>query len=121
LNGWKTDDRKYLEDISVAAQLIKSNLFRPPYGKIKNSQAKNIIDVLQTSNKKIIMWDVLSADFDSTISPEQCLRNVLENVSAGSIIVFHDSEKAFNNLKYALPKTLMSLKEEGFNFKKIEL
>jgi peptidoglycan/xylan/chitin deacetylase (PgdA/CDA1 family) len=121
LNGWKTDDKKYIDDVSAAAQLIKSNLFRPPYGKIKNSQAKNIKDALQTSNKKIIMWDVLSADFDSTISPEQCLRNVLENVSAGSIIVFHDSEKAFTNLKYVLPKTLTVLKEEGFDFKKIEL
>jgi hypothetical protein len=66
------------------------------------------------------MWDVLSADFDSSFSPEQCLNNVLENVSPGSIIVFHDSEKAFNNLKYALPKTLESLKEAGFNFRRIE-
>jgi peptidoglycan-N-acetylglucosamine deacetylase len=121
LNGWKTDDKKYLEDISKAAQLIKSNLFRPPYGKIKNNQAKTINDAMQIGNEKIIMWDVLSADFDSTISPEECLCNVLENVSAGSIIVFHDSEKAFNNLKYVLPKTLKSLKEEGFDFKKIEL
>jgi hypothetical protein len=67
------------------------------------------------------MWDVLSADFDSSLSHEQCLANVLENVSAGSIIVFHDSEKAFNNLKHVLPRMLKCLKEEGFHFKKIEL
>jgi peptidoglycan/xylan/chitin deacetylase (PgdA/CDA1 family) len=121
LNGWKTDDEKYVDDISAAAQLIKSNLFRPPYGRIKNNQAKKISDVLKVSNAKIIMWDVLSADFDSSFSPEQCLNNVLRNVSSGSIIVFHDSEKALTNLKYALPNTLKSLKEEGFVFKKIEL
>lgn len=121
LNGWKTDDEKYIGDVTQAAQIIKSNLFRPPYGRIKNSQAKRIATALQTSNEKIIMWDVLSADFDSAFSPEQCLQHVLDNANSGSIIVFHDSEKAFNNLKYALPKTLESLKEEGFNFKKIEL
>lgn len=121
LNGWKTNDRKYLDDISKAAQLIKSNLFRPPYGRIKSNQAKKIASALQTDKEQIIMWDVLSADFDSSFSPEQCLRHVLENVSAGSIVVFHDSEKAFNNLKYVLPATLRYLKEEGFDFKKIEL
>jgi peptidoglycan/xylan/chitin deacetylase (PgdA/CDA1 family) len=121
LNGWKTNDEKYIGDIVQAAQVIKSNLFRPPYGRIKNSQAKNITSALQAHNGRIIMWDVLSADFDPSFSPEQCLQHVLDNTSNGSIIVFHDSEKAFNNLKYALPKTLESLKEEGFNFKKIEL
>lgn len=121
LNGWKTKDEIYLNDVSKAGQLIKSNLFRPPYGRIKNTQAKNISDALQTNAARIIMWDVLSADFDSSFSPQQCLSNVLENVSAGSIIVFHDSEKAFSNLKYVLPETLMSLNREGFRFKKIEL
>jgi peptidoglycan/xylan/chitin deacetylase (PgdA/CDA1 family) len=121
LNGWKTKDKEYIDDISKAAQLIKSNLFRPPYGRIKKRQAKKIAGALKTSHAQIIMWDVLSADFDSSFSHEQCLANVLENVSAGSIIVFHDSEKAFNNLKHVLPRTLKSLKEEGFHFKKIEL
>jgi peptidoglycan-N-acetylglucosamine deacetylase len=121
LNGWKTDDRKYIDDVCAAAQLIKSNLFRPPYGRIRSSQAKEIAGALKTNNDKIVMWDVLSADFDSSFSPQQCLNNVLDNVSPGSIIVFHDSEKALNNLKYALPNTLKSLKEEGFVFKRIEL
>lgn len=120
LNGWKTDDSKYIDDVAAAAQLIQSNLFRPPYGRIRNSQAKRISAAMKKDAVRIIMWDVLSADFDSSFSPEQCLNNVLENVSDGSIIVFHDSEKAFNNLKYALPKTLESLKEAGFNFRKIE-
>lgn len=120
LNGWKTSDEKYTADVAKAAQLIKSNLFRPPYGKIKNTQAKKIAAALQTDQGRIVMWDVLSADFDSFFSPEQCLNHVLENVSAGSIIVFHDSEKAFNNLEFVLPRTLGSLKER-FQFKKIEV
>ena len=62
------------------------------------------------------MWDVLSTDFDQTISPEQCLKNVVSNVKSGSIIVFHDSVKASHNLKFALPKTLELLKEKGFEF-----
>jgi peptidoglycan-N-acetylglucosamine deacetylase len=121
LNGWKNDDKKYLADISKAAELIDSNFFRPPYGRIKNSQAVKLSQALQREESCIVMWDVLSADFDTSISPEQCLYNVLENVSAGSIIVFHDSEKAFNSLKYALPGTLKYLKQEGFRLRKIEL
>ena len=67
------------------------------------------------------MWDVLSADFDPAFTPEQCLANVIDNVSAGSIIVFHDSEKAFPNLRYALPVVLEFLKKEGYILKKIEI
>jgi len=121
LNGWKTDDQKYLDDISKASQIITSNLFRPPYGRIKNSQAKKIQVAMQTNDAKIIMWDVLSADFDPLFSPQKCLNNVMENVSSGSIIVFHDSEKAFPNLEYVLPKALQSFKEYGFILKSIDL
>ncbi len=87
-----------------------TNLFRPPYGKIKKSQA----EALRKKGYKIIMWDVLSADFDTSISKEKCLENVLKNVQSGSIIIFHDSQKAFPNLEYALPKTLQYLQEKGF-------
>jgi peptidoglycan/xylan/chitin deacetylase (PgdA/CDA1 family) len=66
------------------------------------------------------MWDVLSADFDTTISPEECLENVLKNATSGSIIVFHDSIKAFSNLKYTLPKALKYWAEKGFVFEKID-
>ena len=85
-------------------------LFRPPYGKIKNSQAKLLIN----SGYKIVMWDVLSADFDQSISAERCLKNVLSKVTSGSIIVFHDSVRAFKNLEYVLPRTLAYLKEKKF-------
>lgn len=121
LNGWKVDDKKYIDDVKQASQFIKSNLFRPPYGKLKTKQAKQIAGALQEPDSKIIMWDVLSGDFDSSFSPEQCCSNVTVNVAAGSVIVFHDSEKAFTNLRYALPESLKFLKEKGYRFSKIEL
>ena len=89
-----------------------SKLFRPPYGKIKPSQSKAI----RQFGYKIIMWDVLSYDFDPTISVEKCLENVISNTEQGSIIVFHDSLKAEKNLKYALPKAIQILKNRGFVF-----
>jgi peptidoglycan/xylan/chitin deacetylase (PgdA/CDA1 family) len=122
LNGWKTSTKKYLKNVKSCESSIlnpkskicnlKSAIFRPPYGKIKSSQSRK----LRQLGYKIIMWDVLSADFDQAITPEQCLENVKSNVKSGSIIVFHDSSKAFQNLEYALPKTLDFLKEKGFVF-----
>ncbi len=110
--GWKTKTVDYIENVFLCEVLINQNtkLFRPPYGKIKKSQAKILIEL----GFKIIMWDVLSADFDTTISPEKCLNNVLKNISPGSIIVFHDSVKAFKNLEYALPRTLQFLKDNDY-------
>ena len=112
LNGWKNNDEKYIENILLAENFInaKTKLFRPPYGKIKPSQATK----LRKLGYKIIMWDVLSADFDNEITPEKCLQNVLSNVKSGSIIVFHDSQKASKNLKYVLPKTLEFLSKNNF-------
>lgn len=121
LNGWKTQDKKYLEDISKAAEFIQSKLFRPPYGKIKISQAKQVAATLKIGDAKIIMWDILSADFDSSFSPQQCLQHVIQNTTAGSIIVLHDSEKAFCNLNYLLPKLLKHLADKKYMLKKIEL
>ncbi len=118
LNGLKTSTEEYLENANLCKASISNlqaatcNLFRPPYGKIKASQAKKVKQL----GYKIIMWDVLSADFDISISPEKCLENVLNNVKSGSIIVFHDSVKAFPNLEYTLPKTLKILTKRGFVF-----
>jgi peptidoglycan-N-acetylglucosamine deacetylase len=120
-NGWNTDHETYISDVVKAAAFIDSNLFRPPYGRIRSAQAKAIPGALGKSDAQIIMWDVLSADFDPAFTPEQCLANVIDNVSAGSIIVFHDSEKAFPNLRYALPVVLEFLKKEGYILKKIEI
>jgi len=99
LKGWDTHTRTYIRNTEKCATVIKSNLFRPPYGRIKQNQYK-----LLSKKYKIIMWDVLSGDYDKKISPEKCLENVIANVRSGSIIVFHDSLKAKTNLQYALPK-----------------
>lgn len=119
LNGWKKSTEAYLENIRECEDIIEkttdynsnAKIFRPPYGKLKTAQSKAIREL----GYKIIMWDVLSADFDTTLSKEQCLDNVLSNVKPGSIIVFHDSVKAFKNLEYVLPKTLAFLKENKFD------
>ena len=117
-NGWKTTSVDYLKNTSQCQTeinkmiTVNNKLFRPPYGKIKTSQSKK----LRKSGYKIIMWDVLSADFDQSITPERCLENVLQNAVSGSIIVFHDSVKGHKNLEYVLPKSLKTLKERGFIF-----
>jgi peptidoglycan/xylan/chitin deacetylase (PgdA/CDA1 family) len=127
LKGWKTSTEDYIENTKLCdleiykletrnAQLETRKLFRPPYGKIKLSQSKQ----LRKMGYKIIMWDVISFDFDQTISKEKCLENVLQNVENGSIIVFHDSKKAWQNLEYVLPKTLKDLYEKGFTCEKID-
>lgn len=121
LNGWKTKSKEYLKNIALCQSIINNQqstintLFRPPYGKIKPSQSRK----LRKMGFKIIMWDIISYDFDQTISKEKCLDNVLSNIENGSIIVFHDSLKAWKNLEYVLPKVLKHLKEKGFTFKKI--
>ena len=118
LNGWKTETNHYIDNFKLCeTEILKLNaehsfLFRPPYGKIKPSQSKAIRQL----GYKIIMWDVLSYDFDSNISAEKCLENVISNTEQGSIIVFHDSLKAEKNLKYALPKAIQILKDKGFVF-----
>lgn len=117
-NGWKTNTDEYLKNTFQCQDEINKvttandKLFRPPYGKIKTSQSKK----LRKLGYKIIMWDVLSADFDQTITPEKCLENVLQNAVSGSIIIFHDSVKGYKNLENVLPQSLKVLKERGFTF-----
>ncbi len=116
LNGWKTADKDYFKDILQASTYIDTNLFRPPYGRISRFQIENIKSAL---DYKIIMWDVLSADFDASITPEKCASNVTANARPGSIIIFHDSEKAFERLKLALPKVLNHFAGQGYVFEAI--
>ena len=120
LNGWKTPVKQYLEDVANAANYIDSNLYRPPYGRIRLKQAAGIKHAMNKTNARIIMWDVLSADFDIEISATDCVNNVLSNIEPGSIVVFHDSEKAFPILKEALPVIMQKLKEGGYKLKRIE-
>jgi peptidoglycan-N-acetylglucosamine deacetylase len=117
-NGWKTPADLYLEDVARAAAVIQSNLFRPPYGKITKRQAKGLAKA-GIPNCRVIMWDVLSADYDTSYSAQRCMNNVLKNVEPGSIVVFHDSGKAFPNLKSTLPLILKYFKNEGYKFEKI--
>jgi peptidoglycan-N-acetylglucosamine deacetylase len=123
-NGWKVRDEQYLQNILQAGKYIDSNLFRPPYGRITRFQVKLISGIKNSpasSNFRIIMWDVLSGDFDTTLSFEQCSANVIKNVRPGSVIVFHDSEKAFPRMKDALPRVLEHFSAAGYRFDAIGL
>jgi len=133
LNGWKTNTKEYSDNVSKCESSINSYrlsiisnqsnshcspitvhrlpLFRPPYGKIKRSQFS-----IFNSQFSIIMWDVLSGDFDKKLSEEKCLKNVLTKTREGSIVVFHDSIKAKRNLQFALPKFLEYFSQKGFSF-----
>jgi peptidoglycan-N-acetylglucosamine deacetylase len=113
-NGWKTKDSSYCNNVKQCSELVDSKLFRPPYGKISRSQHTVLKD-----DYTIVMWDVLSGDFDLSITPEKCLGNVISNSSKGSIIVMHDSLKAEKNLRYALPKMLDHFTSDGFMFKNL--
>jgi peptidoglycan/xylan/chitin deacetylase (PgdA/CDA1 family) len=114
LNGWKTSNELYLADIAEAGKNIDSKLFRPPYGRMRSSQAKQV-----SKDASIIMWTVLSGDFDTGISVNKCLDNVIRNTKQGSIVVFHDSEKAFPLLKEVLPRVVDHFSQQGYLFKKI--
>lgn len=165
LRGWDTDDETYFENFLKCQKLTQTNLFRPPYGRIKKSQIERIFEVKdefwvqeqganskddlqnQVSNitcqdelqiqeqgvkskddlqvsllpthdslLKIVMWDVLSGDFDPGLNPEKCLRNVLKHTENGSVVVFHDSLKAWDRLEIVLPKVLEVWTDRGFKF-----
>ncbi len=115
LDGWATDNIPYFHNTRHGASVTQSNLFRPPYGKLKPRQAQFL-----QRHYRIVMWDVLSADFDPNISKEQCLQNVMRNVRPGSIIVFHDSLKAKEKLEYVLPQVLAHFSHKGYTFESLK-
>jgi peptidoglycan-N-acetylglucosamine deacetylase len=111
-NGWLSNNSAYFNDIKKCQKLIpKNKLFRPPYGKISLMQIKHL-----KKKYKIILWDVLSWDFSSNITAKKVKQNVLENTISGSIIVFHNNQKSFKNLKPILKETIQELKQKGFLF-----
>ncbi len=132
LNAWKTKTEDYITNCkmfddalkqfhndtskSVNHKSIITNLFRPPFGKLTSMQS----NILQKKGYKIIMWDVLSADFDAQISKEKCLENVLKNIQVGSIVVFHDSLKSEEKLRYVLPKVLDFIRNQKWKCAKIK-
>ena len=127
LNGWKTPTPEYLVNAKAGQEIMdqqlreldfpntKTPLLRPPYGKIRTKQA----NALEKEGYKIVMWDVLSLDYDQQVPAEQCYENVVKNSENGSIIVFHDSLKAEKNLKAALPEVLEYFSDQGYNFKSL--
>ena len=115
LNGWATDNIPYFHNVRHCANLVKSTLFRPPYGRLMPKQAQFL-----QRHYRIIMWDVLSGDFDPKISQEQCLNNVKMKTKPGSIVVFHDSLKAFEKLQFVLPKVLQYFTEKGYRFEALQ-
>jgi peptidoglycan-N-acetylglucosamine deacetylase len=116
-NGWKVDSDEYLDNINKASSIIESNLFRPPYGRITSREIKGIYR--QNPNMKIVMWDVLTGDFDVNLAPEKCLKHAVNSTKPGSIIVFHDSEKAYKRLEYTLPRFIKHCQENGWQMKKL--
>ncbi|MBK7639211.1 MAG: hypothetical protein IPJ22_03925 [Bacteroidetes bacterium] len=108
INGWRTIDKTYIENVEKGKSILQSNLFRPPYGKITISQFLKL-----KKENKIIFWNIMPGDFDDTITNEKCLKNALSQLKSGSIMVLHDSEKAANKLRYILPKILDYLKSSG--------
>lgn len=114
-NGWRHTTEEYLLNIEKARTYIDSPLYRPPYGRIKKGQ----INALTQANLpySIYMWDVLSGDFDKNISPKKCLNNVLNKIRPGSIVVFHDSEKAWERMSYALPQVLEYCNDKNWKMK----
>jgi len=113
LNGWKTDNIQYYKNILQAAKHIPSKLFRPPYGKIKPTQANYLLK----RGWRIIMWNSLSADFDTSIDGITCFNNVISTMKNGSIVVFHDSEKAFDRMKIALPLLIQYCREQHYEIR----
>jgi peptidoglycan/xylan/chitin deacetylase (PgdA/CDA1 family) len=128
-NGWHTDNADYIANIAACACLVNSPLFRPPYGRITPRQislirrdiALLLPDVSSEQRAgilpQIVMWNVMSGDFDSAISPEKCLSHVIDHAAQGAIVVFHDTAAAFERLQYALPRVLRHYAELGYIFK----
>ena len=114
--GWRMSLERYLEDVDFANEILQSDLLRPPYGQITPTQARRL-----SERYDLIMWDIVSRDYNPLLSRRTCLRNVTKHVRAGSVVVFHDSLKAFKNMRYALPRSLEHIKNMGLKCTTIEL
>ena len=127
LKGWRTKNEDYISDVESCQRIIETEyenynfngpkLFRPPYGQLKLNQGK----ILKKLGYAIIMWDILSFDWQNNTNPKTCFNNVKDNSKSGSIIVFHDSVKASRNLMFALPKVLEYYSEKGYSFKALNV
>ncbi|MBE9463310.1 polysaccharide deacetylase family protein [Dyadobacter subterraneus] len=118
MNGWKSKDQEYLANIELCEKQLKleTNLFRPPYGRMKKSQSRQLPE-----SKEIIMWDVLSGDFSAAVKPEVCLEKTIKYARPGSIVLFHDSLKAAKNMQYTLPRFLEHFSNKDYQFKALPM
>ncbi len=113
--GWQMSLRRYVEDVDFGNQIVRSDLFRPPYGRITGAQAR-----ILSERYTLVFWEILSRDYSRYVSPRRCLRNVVGRLHPGAIVVFHDSRKALRNLRYALPRTLEFIQKQGWQCATIE-
>ena len=114
--GWRMSLDRYIEDVDLAGDMIHTELFRPPYAQITRSQ------LFQLSQRyRIVMWNVLSRDYNRNVSPKKCLRGTLKGLKGGDIISLHDSAKSFRNTSYVLPALLRAAREQGLTCKILEL
>ncbi len=114
--GWGMSLERYVEDVDFANDTINSDLFRPPYGQITTSQARHL-----AQRYRLIMWSIISRDYNPRISKEKCFNNVAKDLSAGDIVVFHDSDKSFRNMSYALPRVLKLAADMGLECRSIDI
>ena len=114
--GWRMSFERYVEDIDFAADMIHSELFRPPYAQITRSQLREL-----SKRYRVVMWNVLSRDYNRNLSPKRCLRGTLKGLTGGDIISLHDSAKSFRNTSYVLPQLLRVARERGLKCKILEL
>ncbi len=114
--GWRMSLERYVEDVDFANDTLNTDLFRPPYGQITPSQSR-----LLGQRFRLIMWSIISRDYNSRLSPQKCYNNVAKYLEAGSIVVFHDSDKSFKNMSYALPRVLKLAKDMGLECKVIDI
>ncbi|MFK7799547.1 MAG: polysaccharide deacetylase family protein [Aureispira sp.] len=112
LDGWKVGTQPYLNDVAIAEQWIDSKLFRPPYGRLTPSKSR----ALRQRGYQLVYWEVLSGDFDTSISGEQCLQNIIQHARSGSIVVLHDSWLAWSHLQEVLPRLLAHYHQLGYQF-----
>ena len=115
LQGFKVTSRRYLRNIQKAHELIDSTLYRPPHGIMRWGQAAVIKD-----HFNIVMYDLVTRDYSKKMTGDKVLKNVKRYARNGSIIVFHDSLKAEANLRYALPRAIEWLQQQGYEFLPID-
>ena len=114
INGWKTSNQEYLEDINEAGRHIQTTLFRPPYGRIKKSQINQFLRY--HPDRKIVMWNILAGDWVTELSPENCYKRINRSIRDGDIIVLHESDKAWDRMSYCLPRLLEDFSGKGYTF-----